>query len=173
MRISFCQRIRSLPRRQYGFSLIELIAAFVIFALGFGILLQILAGSIRTTQRSAEYTQAALWAQSKLDPMGVGEKLKEGDSNGQFDTDYRWDLHINKYQPPNTNLQLSPDSPAPIDLYELDLTVSWGGRYQTHNARFVTLRASNPDLGLSGAPSGAKNSFLRRSLPPPGKGQQP
>ena len=33
----------------------------------------------------------------------------------------------------------------PIDLFQLELVVSWGGCYLTHNARFVTLRAQNPD----------------------------
>jgi prepilin-type N-terminal cleavage/methylation domain-containing protein len=36
-------------RRSAGFTLIELIAAFVIFALGFGILMQILGGALHTT----------------------------------------------------------------------------------------------------------------------------
>ena len=41
---------RSMGRRQGGFTLIELIAAFVIFALGFGILLQILGDAMRSTR---------------------------------------------------------------------------------------------------------------------------
>jgi len=45
---------------------------------------------------------------------------------------------------------------APFDLYEIDLTVFWGGRYGSaqHSARFSTLRAMNPDpnnaMGLTG-----------------------
>src|SRR5689334_24108970 len=78
----------------------ELIAAFVIFALGFGILLQILGGGLHTTRQSAEYTQAALWAQSMLDIQGIGEPLQEGSSSGQFDDTYRWQLNIAHYDPP-------------------------------------------------------------------------
>jgi general secretion pathway protein I len=93
-------RVHALPRRQRGFSLIEVIAAFLIFALGFGVLLEILTGSLRIAHRSQDYTQAALWAQSKLDLVGVGEPLKDGDDSGKFDDDYRWSMHIAKVDPP-------------------------------------------------------------------------
>ncbi|MDE2085731.1 MAG: prepilin-type N-terminal cleavage/methylation domain-containing protein [Xanthomonadaceae bacterium] len=62
-----------------GFTLIELVAAFVIFAIGFGVLLQILTTCLHTTAQAADYTRAALWAQSLMDVQGVGEPLKDGD----------------------------------------------------------------------------------------------
>jgi general secretion pathway protein I len=150
---------------QRGFTLIELIAAFVIFALGFGILLQILGGALHTTRQSAEYTQAALWAQSLLDIQGIGEPLREGSSNGQFDDTYTWQLNVNRYQPvPATSNHMALLNPAQAgagnaitpgqpDLFQLELIVSWGNRYLTHNARFVTLRTMNPPQpGMQGVP---------------------
>jgi len=142
-------------RRPRGFTLIELIAAFVIFALGFGVLLQILGGALHTTRQSAEYTQAALWAQSLLDIQGIGEPLKEGSSSGQFDSEYSWQLNISKYQPipVTSNGVLLPglaqganpiSTPGQIEMYQLELIVSWGNQYLMHNARFVTLRAMGP-----------------------------
>ena len=155
MRNSSVRNFNSIRSSQGGFSLIELIAAFVIFALGFGLLLQILGNSVRTTERSADYTQAALWAQSKLDVLGVGERLKEGASSGEFDRNYRWDMRINKFQLNDGQIKLSTNSPTMLDLYSIDLTVSWGDSRHVHNAHFVTLRASNPDL--NGAAMGAGN----------------
>src|SRR5690348_14375364 len=89
-----------MPPRQRGFTLVELVAAFVIFALGFGVLLQILSSCLHTTAQSADYTRAALWAQSLLDPLGVGEPLREGGASGRFDDKYRWQLSIAKIDPP-------------------------------------------------------------------------
>jgi len=138
-----------------GFTLLELIAAFVIFALGFGILLQILGSALHTTRQSAEYTQAALWAQSLLDIQGVGEPLKEGGRSGQFDDAFSYQLNISKYQPVpvssnNTVLQSAQVgsgpivTPGQIELYQIELVVNWGNQYLQHHARFVTLRAMGP-----------------------------
>ena len=52
------------PSGQRGFTLIEVMAAFAIFAVLFGVLLQILSTSISNTRRSGDFTQAALLAQS-------------------------------------------------------------------------------------------------------------
>jgi general secretion pathway protein I len=151
--------IRMPLSRQRGFTLIELVAAFVIFALGFGVLLQILSGCLHTTAQSADYTRASLWAQSLLDVEGVGEALQEGGRSGKFDDKYSWQLRIAKVDPPpmvqaagrpgNTNTKAPTVTPvAPnIELFQLELVVSWGTYYLTHNARFVTLRAVTPDNG--------------------------
>jgi len=154
-----------LPSFQTGFSLIELMAAFVIFALGFGILLQTLGASVQSTARSAEYTQAALWEQSKLDTEGVGEHLKEGTSSGEFDDKYRWELTITKYEPPadnKTTPSMLPIAPT-IELYALDLNVIWGKSSSPINAHFRTLRASHPDNGLTG---GMNPGFQPGGMPP-------
>jgi general secretion pathway protein I len=149
--------------RQQGFTLVELVAAFVIFAIGFGVLLQILSTCLHSTAQSTDYTRVALWAQSLLDTQGVGEPLKEGSSIGKFDQRYSWQLNVQKLPPPeepvaqnapvvgNQNQQqveAAPVGPPPVDLYQLELVVSWGGYYLTHNARFVTLRAQNSDTEL-------------------------
>ena len=133
----------NLPHRQRGFSLLELVAAFVVFALGFGALMQILSGSLRNARLAADYTQAALWAQTKLDTEGFGEHLKEGHRRGEFDDKYRWQLDVQKYQFPDTNPQLQ--TVGQMDLYRLDLTVSWGSRADERSTHFVTLRAALPD----------------------------
>ena len=151
-RIVFARRAPAALRRNAGFTLIELIAAFVIFALGFGILMQILGGALHTTKQSAEYTQAALFAQSLLDVQGVGEPLEEGGRSGQFDERFSWQLNVSKYQPipvtsNNSLLQPGPSpitAPGGMELFQLELVVNWGNQYLMHHARFVTLRAMGP-----------------------------
>ncbi len=140
-----------------GFTLIELVAAFVIFALGFGVLLQILGGALHTTTMSADYTKAAMWAQSLLDTQGIGEPLQEGSSSGRFDDRYSWQLAITRYEPPpvQTTAQTLTSSDAgglitapvtPLDLVRLELVVNWGTPYLMHHARFSTVRVMNPPL---------------------------
>ena len=174
--------------RQSGFSLIEMVAAFLVFAIGIGILMQILATSMHNTRQSSDYTMAALWAQSKLDVVGVGEPIEPGSTNGRFDDDYGWQLDIQQIdptsvEPPPQQYVASTNSAqqqqnqgdprmtagagnpgalqvAPFDLYQVDLTVTWGGRFGSgqQSARFSTLRTMNPDpnspQGLMGIASG-------------------
>ncbi|HEV7490999.1 MAG TPA: prepilin-type N-terminal cleavage/methylation domain-containing protein [Rhodanobacteraceae bacterium] len=180
--------------RQAGFSLIEMVAAFLVFAIGIGVLMQVLATSMHSTRTSSDYTMAALWAESKLDIVGVGTQIEPGTTNGRFDDTYGWQLDIQlidpqSVEPPpqatggigstqNAGLQQRVTSSAgnpgalqvaPFDLYQLDLTVFWGGRYGTvqHSARFSTLRAMNPDpnnaIGGNGQPNlGQQGAASRR-----------
>lgn len=172
-------------RRMRGFSLIEMIAAFLVFAIGIAVMMQILTASIRNARMSSDYTMAALWAQSKLDTVGVGERLEEGRTSGRFDDGYGWELDIHQVDP--AAVEPPPQQPSamagnagangsavqqmgassaglgggiqvtPFDLYQIDLTVFWGGRYgaRPRTAQFSTLRAMNPDpnnpLDLTGA----------------------
>jgi type II secretory pathway pseudopilin PulG len=46
-----------------GFTLLELLLAFVVFAISFATVLEIMSGSMRNTVRAREYTEAALTAQ--------------------------------------------------------------------------------------------------------------
>jgi general secretion pathway protein I len=180
------------PSRQAGFSLIEMVAAFLVFAIGIGVLMQILATSMHNTRSSSDYTMAALWAQSKLDVVGVGAPIEEGSWNGRFDDNYSWALEVHQVDP--TSVEPPPQAAAgsntiadpgmqqrmtttagnagaiqvsPFDIYQLDLTVFWGGRYGSaqKSAHFSTLRAMNPDPNSQmGAPGnvGSMGGAIKR-----------
>jgi general secretion pathway protein I len=157
-----CQTLRlsgyRLPATGYrtrGFTLIELIAAFVIFALGFGVLLQILGGSLHTTTQSVDESKAAMWAQTVLDTQGIGEPLEEGTSRGRFDDQYSWELRVQKYDPPPAQTTVAPIGSASanglitqvtpnLDMFQLELVVSWGNQFLMHRAHFATVRVMNP-----------------------------
>ena len=137
----------AMPHRQSGFTLIELISAFVIFALAFSILMKTLSDAIHTTRQAQEATQAALYAQSLLDIQGIGEPLKEGGSSGDFDNTYHWQLSVQRYQlqaTPGSTLAPAMAAPGQAELFQLELVVSWGNQYLQHHARFVTLRSMMP-----------------------------
>jgi general secretion pathway protein I len=147
-RASVRHRAVRLPARQRGFSLIELVAAFVVFALSFAVLMGILSASIRNTRLAADYTQAALWAQSQLDVVGIGEKLEAGHKSGRFDDQFRWELDIQKYEPPpDANAAAKPEGFQNIELYRVDLEVLWGERRNPRSAHFVSLRSANAEVG--------------------------
>jgi general secretion pathway protein I len=160
--------------RSKGFTLIEMIAAFVIFAIAIGSLMQILTMSMNNARRSTDETRAALWAQSLLDNVGVGERVEAGSSNGAFDKIYRWEMHVEQIDPeliqasaPGATMgaatmsaQVGNGGTSPvveipqIELYHVELTVFWGGRMRERSAHFTTLRTAMPDQSQGRSLSG-------------------
>jgi general secretion pathway protein I len=125
-----------------GFTLLELVAAFAIFAIGVGIALQIATGAMGMARRSATYTHAALLAQSKLDELGWGAELEEGSDSGEFDDKYRWEISVAKMDPPMTESGTTEE--IPVDLMRVELVVRWEEGRAAREAKFVTMRAINP-----------------------------
>lgn len=157
-------------KRVRGFSLIELVAAFLIFAIAIGVQMQVLTTSMQTTRSSGGYTMAALNAQSILDTVGIGERIHPGTSNGEFADGSRWEMLIDRIDPAaieppvpvggGAMAGLSADQQmmmaqqvgnsgamevAPVEIYQVDLTVHWGKGERSNASTFSTLRAVNPD----------------------------
>jgi general secretion pathway protein I len=130
---------RSGKSSQGGFTLLEVLVAFIVFVMIFGAVLDALGMAMRNTRRSAEVSEAALWAQSKLDAIGSIEELEEGSDSGQFNRRYSWQLDVRKAEIPRTD-GLSADS-FPVDLYRVELVASWGDRNRRTEQRFVTLHS--------------------------------
>ena len=131
-----------MPPRQHGFTLIEVVAAFSLLAVGLGIMMQIAVGAMRQARSASEFTEASLYAQSLLDSAGVGERLEEGGDSGRFGERYAWNLEVTPYEVPS---ETSLDSATvPVALYRLDLTVRWERGRNEHEVHFSTLRALTP-----------------------------
>ena len=126
-------------KNQQGFTMIEILAAFLVFVLAFAIALQILTGSIHNTRRSAEYTQAALWAQSIMETVGMERPVEDSVEQDRFNDDYSYTLNIEPYEFGDEDALLR--DAVPIDLYRVELVVYWGDENRPKEARFVTLRA--------------------------------
>ncbi len=133
-------------RTARGFTLIEVVAAFAILALGLSLVMQIATGGMRQARQAADYTEAALLAQSLLDTAGVGERLELGDSRGEWEEGFRWELSVAPYE-----LEASDASPgvdpltSPVRLVELSLTVVWERGGKQREARYRSLRAMLPE----------------------------
>jgi len=125
--------------RQRGFTLVEVMAAFAIFAVLFGVTLQILSTAISNTRRSGDFTQAALMAQGHLDMVGIEGLPEPGISSGNYDDRYSWELVIEPYQIQDDRGVMYDE--LPIELYYVGLTVYWGEARNQREARFETLRS--------------------------------
>ncbi|WP_341502597.1 type II secretion system protein [Gallaecimonas sp. GXIMD4217] len=108
--------------RQQGFSLLEVLVAFLILSLALGVLLRLFSQSSRG-YHSAHSRQLALnLAQSKLAEVTGDADIASGSDRGEFDNGYGWQSRIERYRLPDEFN--SPD----IELipFEVTVTVSWG-----------------------------------------------
>jgi general secretion pathway protein I len=130
---------------QRGFTLIEVIIAFALLALALTLLLGTLSGSTREVRWSADAGRAALHAQSLLDQVGVGESLRTGTRDGEFeDGRYRWNLQVEPYVDP-TQRTRNPVDPGAPRLLRLALLVEWGEGGPRERLQLQTLRLAQPD----------------------------
>ena len=127
---------------QQGFTLLEVLVAFTVFAVLVGTLFQVMSGALQGVGRSEAYGQAALWAQSKLSAIGIETPIEEGTTSGEFDDEYAWELTLSLYQGESGgDNQIVFDELPPVELYYVDLIVSWGVD-RPQRARFASLRST-------------------------------
>ena len=122
-----------------GFTLIEILVAFVIVALALGALLQVFATGLRSSSAAENYTIAALLAESKLAAIGIEEPLEEGGQSGEFDNGFRWETNVRPYDDGGSTF-----TPGAIQAFEVTVTVKWGGVVRERTVSLATLRLKTP-----------------------------
>lgn len=133
-----------------GFTLLEVLAALALLAIGFAIGLSALGRAMGNTSRAAALTAATLDAQTLLDGAGLLTPLREGVERGRFDDGMQWELRVRKYlpqQPPAANTFGAPQPVVPasgIDLFQLDLDVHYGAGRVLHLATLRAQAAQQP-----------------------------
>jgi general secretion pathway protein I len=125
-----------------GFTLLELLLAFVVFALSFATVLEILSGSMRNTVKAREFTEAALTAQSVMDQVGLEIPLEAGVTAAGEAGDYRWEIELFDYADTGANphsVELA--ELTGIELLQVDLRVTWGEPPREQSRGFSTVKA--------------------------------
>jgi len=126
------------PENRNGFTLVEVLVAFVILALSATVIMNILSSGTRSADRTHDQREALIIARSTLDRVGAELPLATGETSGETDGGYRWRLSILPYQEPG---QEHKPTARP---FKVTVTVSWGSGGQE---RSVTLTTLNLDRG--------------------------
>ena len=108
--------------RGRGFTLLELLVALTLFAVVGGSLLQLFHSGLRTARLAGDQAHAVLLARSKLTELQAYPALQPGVLSGDFDGDYRWEAIL----APPSDVGATESSTGPLQLLDLELTVSWG-----------------------------------------------
>ena len=131
--------------RQRGFSLLEVLVAFVILALVATALFNLFGGALRNASASEEWSRALLVGQSRLAEAANVQPLKEGTTGGtEPDGRIAWQTVVAPYVPPDANPDLERASETmPTRLFRVTVDL----RYAGDDGRDRTLTLSTVRLG--------------------------
>jgi len=135
-----------------GFSLLEVIVALAIMAMGFVTVLQLFSGSIRSVSLSEQYLKGTTLAHSKLGELEVNNySVTEFEGTFPDEKNYRWQLQVSPHTSP---LNSKEDN---IQLSEVTLNVLWEDAGKTRDIQINTLK-------VDGATHPSSDSFLAQSF---------
>lgn len=125
-------------RHQRGFTLIEILVAFMILALSLSVIFRIFSGGLRNVALSEDYARAVLVAESQISVTGISEPLEYGVTSGEWDSRFRWERVVEHYQAWEQDKELV----TPLQAYRVTVNVDWehGGRTRQITLSSVRLK---------------------------------
>ncbi len=111
--------------RHSGFTLIEVLVAFVMLALVLGTAFEIFSTGLARASELEDHSRALVLAQSRLAVTGIEEALKEGEAQGESeDRRFHWVARVHKLEEGT-----DPTAPAPsvYAMFRIDVRVAWTG----------------------------------------------
>jgi general secretion pathway protein I len=121
-----------------GFTLIEVVVAMAILAIGLTIIIELFSGGLRLGRTSVEYTKAVNYARIKMEEISLKQTMEEGSEEGEFDNTYRWQIdvkRVNVLQPENR-----PDFEPPAELFQVKINILWKSGSKERSTRIESLR---------------------------------
>lgn len=138
-------------RSERGFTLLEVLVAFVIAALALGVMFDAVLGGLRATQTASHYQEALSLARSHIASVAPSD-LAGRESQGDDGRGFHWKMRI----APAGTVTLARgvgDDPAEAPtqqatLYAISVTVSWKGDTGERQVKLDTARiGSGPAKG--------------------------
>jgi len=135
-----------LRRCSAGFTLLEVMLAFVIFALSFATVLEIMAASMHGVGRAKDDTEVALLAQTLMDQVGIEIPVEEAEYSGTNMDRYRWKMGVSLYDASTENESQGMSTQeladlSGIELYRVDLYVDWDTGKTGRSLHFSTIHS--------------------------------
>lgn len=125
-------------RGQRGFTLIEVVVAFVLLTLVLAVSFEIFTTGMARAGNLDERARALVVAQSRLAIAGADEALKEGVTSGDTeDHRFQWTVNVTRVDGPDASGKAPASAYA---LYRVDVRVAWhGGDTRDHTLDLSTL----------------------------------
>ncbi len=137
--------------RARGFSLLEVLVAFVVLALVGTVLFRLFGASLNNAGAADEYSRAAVLAESRLAAAEAVLPLQAANDQGvSADGRYAWATTVEPYvAPDSTPDQLRLGDAAAVRLWRVTAVVSWPGTLgNQRSVALTTLRLASKQPGL-------------------------
>ncbi len=110
---------------QRGFTLLEILVAFVVLATAVAILYRTFSTGLQGVQALSGYNEAIALAEARLGTLGLEKPIKEGEDSGNSDDGrFKWTIVVRPYTPPAT--QADPGGIVTAhELLRATVTVTW------------------------------------------------
>lgn len=121
-----------------GFSLLEVLVAFVMLSLALSVLMRIFSGGTHNAALASDYSRAVLLAETRLAVAGIETPLQEGISAGSADEKFRWQTSVHM-QPA---IAETPSILSPVGLFEVEAKVMWNDGSKERIVALNTMRVA-------------------------------
>ena len=122
-----------------GFTLVEVLVSLAILGVSLAVLLNAFSGGLDRARDTKDEMTASMLAQSLLDQIGTTVALREGDTSGQFDNGYSWQIRSAPYGTYDDR-QAWRANPMMVTV-----TVRWDDGAPPHALTLTTLRLAPPE----------------------------
>ena len=119
-----------------GYTLVEVLVAFVILAMALTVLLQIFSGGLRSVSISSDYARAVAIAESQLAEAGVAEALRPGQELGDTDSKFTWTRTVTERLPVPGSVNTS----SFVKAYNVTVSVEWANAGRIRQVNLSTTR---------------------------------
>lgn len=132
MGVSVCSKLS-----QQGFTLLEIMVAFVITGLVVGTLLNLFGSAMQSVALADEYSFAVQVAESRMEAIGSEIKVEKNTVTGQEEgTPYQWTINMQPIQLDDKQDEFS----LSIEPYQVTVIVSWNSEGKQRQFMLSSLR---------------------------------
>lgn len=125
--------------KNFGFTLLETLVALSILAISLGVAYQVFTTALNGTQLANDYAQASMYADSHLAQISKKVHLMVGESDGNYNDQFKWNLNIQPLVSTNSRKIIKEST----NSYQVVLNVSWRSSNKQRSIRVMTFRLGN------------------------------
>jgi general secretion pathway protein I len=125
--------------RKDGFTLLEVLVAFVLLVTVVTVILQLFSANIKALSVSEDYASAVVRAESKMREILDNEQLAENVWSETSPEGYRFDITVAKAYEARTK-------DMPMKILEIGVTMSWKMRGKDKSLILSTMKAVKPQV---------------------------